>query len=136
MNYLYHHGIKGMKWGVRRSKAQLGYKVSSKKSKVQSADDKKKADMKKASKNRRLLSDTNLKQRIERIKLEKQLKELTDEELSPGKKFIKDVLSSSGKKAATAIATGAILYAGKAAVTQNFDAREMAGYVFQKPKNK
>lgn len=33
---LVHHGIKGMKWGVRRTKAQLGYKTSNKKSKVKS----------------------------------------------------------------------------------------------------
>lgn len=26
-NELYHHGIKGQKWGVRRTKAQLGYKT-------------------------------------------------------------------------------------------------------------
>lgn len=25
-NELYHHGIKGMKWGVRRSPEQLGHK--------------------------------------------------------------------------------------------------------------
>lgn len=36
---LYHHGIKGMKWGVRRTKAQLGYKMSPKKKKRSSDDD-------------------------------------------------------------------------------------------------
>ncbi len=30
---LYHHGVKGMKWGVRRTKAELGYKTSPKKKK-------------------------------------------------------------------------------------------------------
>ena len=34
-NSLYHHGVKGMKWGVRRTPAQLGHKTtSSKKKKV------------------------------------------------------------------------------------------------------
>lgn len=33
---LAHHGIKGMKWGVRRTRAQLGYKTSNKKSKAKS----------------------------------------------------------------------------------------------------
>ena len=28
---LYHHGVKGMKWGVRRTPAQLGHKTSAKK---------------------------------------------------------------------------------------------------------
>lgn len=36
---LYHHGIKGMKWGVRRTKAQLGYKTSPKKKNSSSNDD-------------------------------------------------------------------------------------------------
>ena len=27
---IYHHGIKGQKWGVRRTKEQLGYKNKSK----------------------------------------------------------------------------------------------------------
>lgn len=30
---LYHHGIKGMKWGIRRTREQLGYKTSPKKKK-------------------------------------------------------------------------------------------------------
>lgn len=33
-NYLEHHGIKGQKWGVRRTKAQLGYRVNNKKNKT------------------------------------------------------------------------------------------------------
>lgn len=36
---LYHYGIKGMKWGVRRTKAQLGYKTSPKKKKQSSNDE-------------------------------------------------------------------------------------------------
>lgn len=33
-NYLEHHGVKGMKWGVRRTKAQLGYRTNNKKNKT------------------------------------------------------------------------------------------------------
>lgn len=130
---LTHHGIKGMKWGVRRTPSQLGHKTSSK---YKSADDKKKIEMKNAAKNRRLLSDADLKQRIERIKMEKQLKELTDEEISPGKKLVKDVLANSGKKVAATVATGALLYGTKAALTKEFNVKDMAGYVTPKPKNK
>lgn len=32
--YLEHHGVKGMKWGVRRSKEQLGYRTPVKKKKL------------------------------------------------------------------------------------------------------
>lgn len=34
LSYLEHHGIKGMKWGVRRTPEQLGYKRTKKKFKV------------------------------------------------------------------------------------------------------
>ena len=38
MNELYHHGVKGMKWGVRRTKEQLGYSDSSPKIKTKNGD--------------------------------------------------------------------------------------------------
>lgn len=95
-NELYHYGVLGMKWGVRRTPAQLA--KSNGKVKRKSEDNAKKSDMKKAVKSRRTLSDADLKKRIERIKMEKQLKDLTAEEISPGKKFVSEVLSSSGKK--------------------------------------
>mgnify|MGYP000251458672 FL=1 len=133
-NELYHYGVLGMKWGVRRTPAQLA--KANGKAKRKSEDNAKKSDMKKAVKSRRTLSDADLKKRIERIKMEKQLKDLTAEEISPGKKFVSEVLSSSGKKVATALVTGAVLYGTKAALTNQFDNKELAGYMTPKPKNK
>ena len=92
--------------------------------------------MKTASKNRRLLSTQEIRDRIERIKLEKQLKELTREEVSPGKAFVEDILSSSGRKVVGVLVTGATLYAVKAAMTKSFDLKEAAAYMTPKPKNK
>jgi len=133
-NELYHYGVLGMKWGVRRTPAQLA--KANGKAKRKSEDNAKKSDMKKAVKSRRTLSDADLKKRIERIKMEKQLKDLTAEEISPGKKFVSEVLSSSGKKVATALVTGAVLYGTKAALTNQFDIKELAGYMTPNPKNK
>ena len=133
-NELYHYGVLGMKWGVRRTPAQLA--KANGKAKRKSEDNAKKSDMKKAVKSRRTLSDADLKKRIERIKMEKQLKDLTAEEISPGKKFVSEVLSSSGKKVATALVTGAVLYGTKAALTNQFDIKELADYMTPKPKNK
>lgn len=135
-NELYHYGIKGMRWGVRRSKSTSGPSASPKRTKKMTADEKKKASMRKDVKNRRTLSDADLKKKIERIKSEKQLKDLTNEEIAPGKKFVSDVLSSSGKKVATTLVTGAALYGVKAAMTRKFDIKEAAGYMTPKPKNK
>ena len=86
--------------------------------------------MKTASKNRRSLSTEEIQKRIERIKLERQLKDLTDEELTPGRKFVKDIMSQSGKKALTTIATGAMLYGAKAAVSKQFDPKELGSAIF------
>lgn len=38
-NELYHHGVKGQKWGVRRTAAQLGHKPTTKKKKVSKGEE-------------------------------------------------------------------------------------------------
>lgn len=129
---LYHFGIKGMKWGVRRYQNKDGTLTPA--GKRRAADNEKKHAMKNDVRNRRSLSDADLKKKIERIKMEKQLKELTAEEIAPGKKFVSEVLSSSGKKVATAFVTGATLYGVKTAMTGKFDVKELAGYMTPKPK--
>ena len=130
---LNHYGVKGMRWGIRRSKLQLS---RGKRSSKLSADKQRKVSMRKDVKNRRTMSTSDLKNKIERLKMQKQLKDLTEEELSPGKSFMKRVLSTSGQKVATAVVTGATLYAIKAAMTGEFDPKTMAEYMTPKPKNK
>ena len=134
-NELYHYGVLGMKWGVRKS-INSGVSNSKKKFSRDQEDNRIKGSRKKDVKNRRKLSDEDLKKKIERLKMEKQLKELTAEEISPGKKFVSDVMSSSGKKVAGTLVTGATLYAVKVAMTKQFNIKEMASYMTPKPKNK
>lgn len=129
-NELLHYGVLGMKWGKRRTKAQL------ERARQKTEDKAVKKARRQDVKNRRLLSDKDLQDKINRIEKERKLKELTAEDVAPGKKAVSDILASSGKKAATTIATGAILYGVKAAMTKKFDVSDAASYMTPKPKNK
>lgn len=121
-NYLMHHGVKGMKWGVRRQQKKA-YKQASRA---------RKKDMRNASKNRRQLSDQELDARINRLKKEKQLKELTNEELNPGRAIVNSQLKKVG---ATAIVGGAA-YLAKYAITGKGSVQEAANWVIQNPNKK
>ena len=111
---LEHHGVKGMKWGVRkRSKTRVsssGARSTSPNpsSKVSAPTTRDKRV--KALKNRRELSDSDIKDFTSRLQSEKQLKALLDEDVSPGRTFIKKVMSDAGKQAATKLATNAMTY--------------------------
>lgn len=132
---LYHHGIKGMRWGIRRTKAQLGYKTNPTKKKVKSIRDqtneqikrikaqgkadskiaraeKKAADRiakaetkylpkkqsesvpKPKSKSLSEMSDDEIRERINRIRLENELKSLTPKQLSKGQKFVSSIATN------------------------------------------
>ncbi|MEY8515337.1 hypothetical protein AALC25_00145 [Lachnospiraceae bacterium 29-84] len=136
-NKLQHYGIPNMKWGVRNGPPYpIVRKGVRRSAKEEAADQKKKEARKKDVLNRRSLSDAELKRKIERIRMEKTLKELTNEDIAPGRSAVMKILSSSGKKVAGSLVTGAILYGVKAAMTGNFDFREAAAYMTPKPKSK
>lgn len=85
---LQHHGILGMKWGIRRTPEQLA-RAGGKNSKTKIDED------------IQQMSDSELRSRINRLQMEKQYKQLTSREVSIGKKFVKDVLTNAAKQTAT-----------------------------------
>lgn len=131
--YLEHHGILGMKWGIRRSEAELARARGRFK---RSEDKQEKVNRKTDVKNRRTMSDADLKKRIERLKMEREFKNLTEDDLAPGKKCVSEILSSSGKKVASIAVAGAMSYAIKALMTKEFNAKEAANYIAANPNKK
>lgn len=129
---LMHYGVKGMKWGVRRTDAEL---VKARQ-REQAVNKQAKAERKAKMKSRRTLTDRELKARIDRMKLERQFKDLTEEDISPGRKAIKNILSSAGTKTLGMAAAGAAAYAFKAAMTRRFDLEEAAAYIAANPNKK
>lgn len=75
---LTHHGVKGMKWGVRRTDSQI------RRARAQQY------------KSRRALSDEDLKKSISRLQMEKQYKNLAREDLAPGKTATTNLLGKVG----------------------------------------
>ena len=128
--YLEHHGVKGMHWGVRKDRGSGSARKEAKA--VKKAV---KNDRNSAVKNRRILSDADIDQRINRLKKERQLKELTEEDLRPGRTTAKRILASSGKKVVGIAAVGTMAYAGKV-ILDRAGYGEAAKYIFPNPNKK
>lgn len=111
---LYHHGVKGMKWGVRRTPAQLGHKPPSKKRRTQakkyveklmkqhkakkdakkSAEEERKRDLANRKKPVSEMSDAELREHLNRVRMEREaymidrdISALNPPKISAGKKF-------------------------------------------------
>lgn len=112
MNELYHHGIKGMHWGIRRFQNPDGTLTAAGKRREQANSDR--AARKEATrqrdwnaKNASQLSDKELTDQILRLQREKQLKQLTDDVVRPGRKKTKDLLDRYGNQVLAAAVTAA-----------------------------
>lgn len=113
-DFLAHHGVKGMHWGVRKARTGKESKVIAKR--------------KKALGKRRTLSDEEIKKHIDRLSSEKKLKDLIKEDVAPGKSMVQRVLSQSGEKVAKTVAAGAGLLAIKVALDRKFKPKEERGF--------
>lgn len=145
MNELEHHGIKGQKWGIRRYQNKDGSYTDAGRKRYKNGprhtgkDDpikKAREDRKRAYENRRLLSDEELRARINRLSLEKQFRDLSRRDLYPGMEIAADILGVAGPQAMKTMTTGTILYGAKVGMTKKFDWNEAADYIAPKPKKK
>lgn len=106
-DFLEHHGIKGMKWGIRRERGPGGTVGGNP---VNAKDPRK-------------LSDSDLRAAVNRMQLERQFKELqgntgNSTRTAKGVDFTKDFLASQGKKQLRRVADKAVDLAVEQAIKQ------------------
>jgi hypothetical protein len=119
-NILEHYGVPGMKWGVRRSRAERkAAREERKAAKKQSDDDTgsgskssggrgdkitkgEKTRYEEKSKN---LTDSELQARIKRMETEKRYNDLNKRDISTGEKLVAEVITNVGKQVVTQVLT-------------------------------
>lgn len=94
-DFIQHHGIKGMRWGVRRTPEQLGRKSGSS-SATKTEEVHKDYANAHSSKSVKKMSDNELRSRIARINLEKQYSQMQPSKVERGNKILKNAVSALG----------------------------------------
>ena len=157
---LLHYGIIGMKWGVRRDRRTLdrlaGRDKGEKKSSgstvdtgtsegpSEKANERAKTnaqvlrERKTAKEDRRTMELKELKERLERFKLEAELSKLTNDDLAPARTFMariaKDIARETLTNVGKTVATGLLVYTLRAVLEKNWDPAEAAKYLMPKKK--
>lgn len=112
-NFLEHYGVKGMRWGVRKGVVKSGKERTNREDKVR-------AKRKDAKRRRQVLSDKDLDGLVKRLEQEKKLKNLLDEDLSPGRTATKRLMANAGTKVAGTVLAGAGVWVIKSALEGKF----------------
>lgn len=118
--FLYHWGIKGMHWGVRRTPAELG-RATEKKSKRQMSEDALFAKQLKKKKPGEM-SNTELRKFNDRRQLETQYKSLNKGNIAKGAAYVASAAAIMGTALKFYNSSNAVIKVGKAVTNKVLDA--------------
>ena len=117
---LYHYGIPGQKWGIRRFQRKDGSRTPAGKKRDnrhgKSEDHMKTQSAKKKGPDG--LSNEDLKKTNERLRLEQEYKKLTADQITKSESWVKESLKSAGQQALTDFSKGIMLGSAKLLVKE------------------
>lgn len=139
---LYHHGILGQKWGVRRFQNVDGTRTSTGKKRDrrenrqtnQRSEDHMQSRISK-SKGSKGLSNAELRKVNERLQLEETYKKLTADDMKQSQSWVKKSLATAGEQALTEFSKGVILGSAKLLVKELSPQLANAAFNVKEKKN-
>lgn len=120
---LYHHGVLGMKWGVRRYQNKDGSLTNAGRKRQKSDTSEAHPDYTRAhsSKSVKSMSDSELQKVNNRLNMERNYKSLTTKEVSTGKKFVQKAIIGAAIGGATVAVSSRVSKATGQAVGKTLD---------------
>ena len=117
INQLYHHGIPGQKWGIRRFQNPDGTRTAAGKKRDGNLDAEKSEDHVRSREHKKRategLSNEELRKLNERLQLEATYKNLTTEKIQKSESFVKSSLKNAGSQALTEFSKSVFLGSAK-----------------------